>query len=117
MHGDGALKRSVGYCGPAMTKAPDEPAEQPRRSNRVPLSVEVTIRRAGFRGFRVRAFDLSPDGCKIEFVERPAPDETVWVKFDDLEAIEARVCWVDGHIGGLEFVRPLYLPVFERISR
>lgn len=83
----------------------------------MPFSAEVTIRRSGFHGFRVQAFDLSPHGCKIEFIERPALRERVWVKFDTLEAIEAEVRWIDGHIGGVQFARPLYPAVFDRIVR
>lgn len=95
----------------------EDPTNTPRGNDRVPLSVEVTIRRAGFHGFRVRAFDLSPAGCKIEFVERPSIGERVWIKFDNLEALEAEVRWIDGHIGGVQFARPLYGAVFERIAR
>ena len=87
----------------------------PRRVDRVSLGVEVTIRRAGFHGFRVTAFDLSPVGCKIEFVERPALGERVWIKFDTLEAIECEVRWVDGHVGGVQFARPLYDAVFRKL--
>jgi hypothetical protein len=77
----------------------------------------VTIRRSGFHGFRVRAFDLSPDGCKIEFIERPAIGERVWIKFDNLEALEAEVRWIEGHIGGVQFAHALHPAVFERIAR
>jgi hypothetical protein len=70
-----------------------------------------------FHGFRVRAFDLSPAGCKIEFIERPALGERVWIKFDDLEAIESEVRWLDGHIGGVQFAHPLHPAVFEQIAR
>ena len=91
--------------------------QTPRRAQRVGMSAEVSIRRAGLHGFRVRVFDASRSGCKIEFVERPSVGERVWVKFDGLEAIEATVRWVDGHYGGVEFERPLYQAVFERIAR
>ena len=74
------------------------------------------MRRAGVHGFRVRAFDLSPEGCKIEFIELPALGERVWIKFGGLDAVEAVVRWIDGHIGGLEFVRPLYPAIFDRIA-
>jgi hypothetical protein len=87
----------------------------PDRSDRVSLSAEVGSRRSGSNAFRVRAFDLSPSG-KIEFIERPAIDERFWVKFDSIEAIEAGVWWVDGHIGGLEFARPLHDAVFRKLT-
>ena len=87
----------------------------PRREGRVPVRVNVTLRRSGFHGFRVQAFDLSPDGCKIEFIERPSIGERVWVKFDNLQAVEAEVRWIEGHTGGLEFDRPLYDAVFRKL--
>jgi hypothetical protein len=63
----------------------------------------------------VRAHDLSLEGCKIEFVDRPAFGERVWIKFDSLEAIEASVRWVAGHVGGVQFLRPLHHAVLERL--
>ena len=89
--------------------------ETPRDKERVPFTVEATIRRSGVHGFRVHVFDLSPIGCKIEFVERPSVGERVWVKFDRLEALEASVRWVDGHIGGVHFQRPLHDAVLQKL--
>jgi len=90
---------------------------QPRRAERVPLDAEVSLRRAGTHPFPVRVFDASPLGSKLEFVERPSVDERVWVKFAGLNAIEAMVCWVDGHIVGIEFVQPIHPAVFDALIR
>jgi hypothetical protein len=92
----------------------DDPAT-PRRASRVELAAEVGIRRVGVKGFRVQVFDMSETGCKIEFIELPIVGERVWVKFDKLEALEGTVRWVDNHVGGVEFERPLYKPVFDRL--
>ena len=73
------------------------------------------MRRTGVRGFRVRVFDLSPEGCKVEFVEIPAVGERIWVKFDKLESVEGNVRWTAGHMCGVEFMRTLYEPVFRRL--
>jgi len=86
-----------------------------RKRERVPLTAEVGIRRSGIHSFRVRVFDASPEGCKIEFIEIPLLGERVWVKFDGLEALEATVRWVEGHIGGVHFERPLHEAVFQRL--
>ena len=86
---------------------------KPRDSQRVELTAQLSLRRVGRKNYRARVFDVSPKGCKVEFVERPRLDELVWVKFDWLEAIEAEVCWVDGFFGGLKFLRPIYPAVFE----
>ncbi len=85
----------------------------PRKSARVSLAAEVALRRAGQPNYRVRVFDASPHGCKLEFVERPSLDETVWVKFEGMEALEASVCWVDGFAAGVEFKKPIHPAVFE----
>lgn len=87
-----------------------------RGPDRRPFTTEAGIRRSGGRAFRVRIFDLSPSGCKIEFVERPSIGERVWVKFDGLEAIEGTVRWVAGHIGGVQFTRPLHDGIFQRLT-
>ena len=87
--------------------------QAPRRSARVRIQGEVQLRRSGQHNYVVQVFDISREGCKIEFVERPRLDETVWVKFEGLEAVEATVCWVEGFSVGVEFLRPIHPAVFE----
>ena len=59
-----------------------------RRTERVAVNAEVALRRSGQLNYRVRVFDASPLGCRLEFVERPQLDERVWIKFDGLDPIE-----------------------------
>ena len=84
-----------------------------RKSARVPLKAEVQLRRSGQSPYLVNVHDISPEGCRLEFVERPRLDETVWVKFDHLDAIEAIVCWLKGPDVGIEFARPIHPAVFD----
>jgi len=79
------------------------------------MSAEVTLRRPGQTSYRVRIMDVSPHGCKAEFVERPKLDELVWLKFEGLDALEAIVCWVGGFEVGLEFQKPIHPAVFEML--
>ena len=65
----------------------------------------------------VNVYDISQQGCRIEFVERPRLDEKVWVKFEGLDAIESTICWLKGAEAGVEFVRPIYLAVFDSLVR
>ena len=100
----------------------DDPANKgaeptPRKSARSAVTAEVALRRFGHGTYRVKMCDLSPFGCKLEFVERPLLDELVWVKFDELEGLEASVCWVDGFAAGLEFRKPIHPAVFELLLR
>jgi hypothetical protein len=87
--------------------------QHPRQHERVSVEGEVTMRRAGKLAFRVRVYDLSPDGCKAEFVDRPDLNEQLWIKFDGMEALEAKVRWVVGARAGIKFARPLYAAVFD----
>jgi hypothetical protein len=91
------------------------PRPQPRKSQRVHLSAEIMLRRAGQNSYRVKIFDASPHGCKAEFVDRPKLDELVWIKFEGLEALEAMVCWVRGFEVGLEFENPIHPAVFDML--
>ena len=93
------------------------PGHPPRESERIKLSGSLSLRRPGRSHYTVRMFDLAPTGCKVEFVERPKLGETLWAKFEGLEAIEAVVRWVDGFYGGIEFVRPMHPGVFAILLR
>ncbi|HET7606317.1 MAG TPA: PilZ domain-containing protein [Sphingomicrobium sp.] len=86
-----------------------------RRSERVALDARVSLRRPGQLGYAVRIFDVSCHGCRVEFVERPAIDEQLWVRFDGLQPIEAEVCWIDGFTAGVNFVSPIHQAVFDTL--
>ena len=86
-----------------------------RKSVRTPLVADISVRRAGLHNFQVRIDDLSPDGCKIEFVDRPSLDERVWVKFDGLESMEGSICWVNGYAAGIRFNSPIHAAVFDAL--
>jgi hypothetical protein len=89
--------------------------QAPRKSRRVAIAAMVKLRRRGHHSFTVKAYDLSREGCKLEFFERPQLDETVWVKFQGLELLEASVCWVEGQSVGVEFARPMHQAVFDHM--
>jgi len=85
----------------------------PRRFHRIELMAEVLMRRLGKLNYRVRVFDASPDGCKIELVDKPRLEEHVLIKFEGLEALESEVCWVAGNCAGLRFEKPIHPAVFD----
>ena len=87
--------------------------ETMRATNRASLSTEVRVRRIGQHNYSVRIFDLSPEGAKIEVIERPRIGEQLMVKFDGIETVPAEVCWIDGFIVGLKFQRPFHPAVFD----
>jgi hypothetical protein len=100
----------LGSSGPESFRALHQ-----RRSERIAVNAEVALRRSSQLNYRVRAYDASPYGCRLEFVERPELDERVWVKFDGLTAIEGLVCWIDGFVVGIEFAQPIYPAVFDAL--
>jgi hypothetical protein len=87
----------------------------PRRHQRVSIEGEVSMRRSGKLNFHVHVYDLSPEGCKAEFVERPLINEKLWIKFDGLEALEGEVRWITGSKAGVQFTRPFYAAVFDML--
>lgn len=91
--------------------------EYPRKGIRVTLDAEIAVRRAGFPNYRVSIRDLSPEGCRFEFVDRPNVNERVWIKIEGLEALEGIVCWVKGTAAGVQFDHPVHPAVFDMLAR
>lgn len=103
-----------GKAGLTFEVPAEESGEQvQRRHERISAEGEVTMRRSGKLPFRVHIYDLTPGGCRAEFVERPELHERLWIKFDRLEAQEAQVRWIAGARTGLEFARPIHPAVFD----
>ena len=94
---------------------PAMPGAWPRKSARVSLDAQVSLRRTGRMPYKVTVRDASPHGCKVEFVERPTLDERAWIKFEGLEPLEATVCWVKGFVAGIQFEKPIHPAVFDRL--
>jgi PilZ domain len=85
----------------------------PRRFERFALTADISMRRLGKLNYRVRVFDISPEGCKVELIDKPRLQEHVLVKLDGIEALEAEVCWLEGICAGLKFARPVHPAVFD----
>jgi hypothetical protein len=106
-------KGKAGLVFEAEEPAPESESHSPRRSDRVQLTAEVSMRRLGKSGFRVKVFDLSPEGCKLELIDMPRLGEHVLVKFEGLEALESEVCWIAHNCAGLRFEKPIHPAVFD----
>ena len=115
----GAIECRVRWCSNGKAglifepETPKDAEQRPRRSERVPIDGEISLRRLGQINYRVRLFDCSPEGCKTELIERPRIGEHVLVKMPHLESLDAEVCWVDGFTAGLRFEKPLHPAVFD----
>jgi hypothetical protein len=115
--GRGAIQANVRWYDDGKAGLVFEPESgrphRPRKSERMRLTAEVRLRRLGGTSFRVNVFDLSPEGCKVELLEVPREGDQMLIKFESLEILEAEVCWVDGHRGGLQFTRAIHPAVFD----
>ena len=115
----GGIDAHVRWCkgGRAgLVFAPEKIGERkhwPRQSERITLGAEVSLRRVGQNSYRVRVSDLSPEGCKVDLVERPRIEERLLIKFEGLEVLEAEVCWVEGYVAGLRFEKTIHPAVFD----
>lgn len=92
-------------------------AYAPRRAERLDLTAEISLRRPGRTTCKVRVCDVSTHGCRSEFVDRPQEGETMFVKFEGLEAIEAVARWIEPPLTGLSFIRPIHPAVFDMMMR
>jgi hypothetical protein len=118
--GRGAIDATVRWSSgrkAGLVFKPDKSAKkrQPRVAERISVAAEVMLRRLGRINYRVRLFDLSPKGCKVELIERPLEGEHVMVKFEGFEAMDAEVCWVDDFIAGLRFEKAFHPAVFDLV--
>jgi hypothetical protein len=117
--GRGVIQAHVRWCENGRAglvfdaeEQPEKP-QSPRHSPRVSLGAEVSLRRLGQNNYRLGVTDLSPEGCKVELVERPRIGEHMLIKFDGLEVLDAEVCWVEGYVAGLRFEKPMHPAVFD----
>lgn len=102
-----------GRAGLGFPVQPDASPPQPRKTERVSVEAEVTLRRMGRTAYQCRLFDLSPDGCKAEMIERPLVGERAVIRFAGIEPLEAEVRWVRGPHAGLQFERSFHPAVFD----
>lgn len=114
-----APSREIARCAVAGVSAScgtwaDKPHGR-RRSQRVPVSAEISMRRMGSFSFQVPLGDISTRGCMVELVEFIDAGDHVIARFPGLEPFGARVSWSDAHCAGVEFERALHPAVFEQL--
>src|SRR4051812_13795993 len=73
----GGIDTHVRWCRDGKAGLVFDPAETaekppgPRRLERESLTAEVQMRRLGKLNYRVRVYDISAEGCKVELVDKP----------------------------------------------
>lgn len=118
VEGRGVIEATVRWCqdGRAGLKFADDESSRrqvARKGKRRTAGMEARLRRIGRTSYWVELRDLSPEGCMIDLVERPAMDEVMQLRLPGLETLQARVRWIDNYIAGLKFERPIHPAVFE----
>jgi hypothetical protein len=84
-----------------------------RRHLRFQLDAEITLWRPGKHRFPARIEELSLEGCRAVFFDRPVIGDRVLVKFKGLEVLTSTVCWVGDGVIGIHFDRSLHPAVFD----
>lgn len=84
-----------------------------RDCERVSVDLSAKMKRFGRGCCVVPISDVSVTGCKVEFADRPQVGESVFIRFDGLDSIEATVCWVGDRDCGLDFVCPIHPAILE----
>lgn len=94
-----------------LTRA-DDTVER-RLSSRTPVAVQAGFRKSGLDAAKAEVSNLSRTGCKVDSAINLREKMQVWIKFPGLQAMPAKVVWVNGFEAGCEFSSPFYEPVLE----
>ena len=107
-----------GKAGLIFEPIPEEIKQQvERRASRVDVPGEIGLKAMGRSMYRVSIHDLSTHGCKVDLIDRPHVGDTMLVKFEALEVMEADAAWVEGHVAGLKFKNPIHPAVLDLVLR
>jgi hypothetical protein len=99
----GELSTEAGYDG--------------RRSERKEVALGAGLRQRGAHAVTVQVLDLSTHGFRAATHLDLIPGSDVWLKLPGLESLHSRVAWMQGHLMGCEFVRPLHPAVLQMVVR
>jgi hypothetical protein len=93
------------------------PAQVQRESERLPAMLSAKMKRLGRSGFEVPVSDIGTSGCKVGFADRPDVGETVSLRFDGLDSLEATVRWITDRNCGLDFAHPLHPAILDMLLK
>lgn len=80
---------------------------------KVNLHCEV---RVGSRAWRkAKIADLTVDGFQVEIFDMPPRGAQVYLRFANLQMLQAEVCWSKADTAGCRFLNPLREYVFDHI--
>ena len=88
-----------------------------RKAERARVDIGAGLRQRGAGAVTIQILDLSTHGFRAStHLELPVGTE-VWLKLPNLEGWHAKVAWMNGHLLGCEFMRPLHPAVLDMIVR
>lgn len=90
-------------------------AQEDRCAPRTRLSIPVTLRPSGSKGFQTVVNDLSISGFSAMSINRMHPGTICWLSIPNLESLEARVVWWNNSLVGCEFQNLLSPIVHDNI--
>ena len=93
------------------------PGEESRRAERAGVLLGAGLRQRGAHAVTVQVLDLSVTGFRAATHLELMPGSDIWLKLPGLESLHSRVVWMQGHLLGCEFVRPLHPAVLDMIVR
>jgi hypothetical protein len=94
-----------------------EPGYDGRRAARREVVLGAGLRQRGAHAVTIQILDLSTHGFRAATHLDLLPGSDVWLKMPGLESMHARVAWMQGHLMGCEFVRPLHPAVLDMVVR
>lgn len=105
-----------------MTAAEDIPVDtakgmKDRKYCRGDVAIVGTIRANGGLKFPIKVVDISTTGFRMEWLTYMAAGQAVFLAMPGFETLEAKIMWQTEWMYGCEFVRPLYVAVYEHIVR
>ena len=88
-----------------------------RKAERADVAIGAGLRQRGAGGVTIQILDLSTHGFRASTHLELQIGTEVWLKLPNLEAWHAKVAWMNGHMLGCEFMRPLHPAVLDMIVR
>jgi hypothetical protein len=88
-----------------------------RKAERTHVELGAGLRQRGASGVTVQIVDLSTHGFRASTHLDLPKGADVWLKLPGLEPLHAKVAWMNGHLVGCAFEKPLHPAVLQMMVR
>jgi hypothetical protein len=88
-----------------------------RKAEREHVELGAGLRQRGASGVTVQIVDLSTHGFRASTHLDLPKGADVWLKLPGLEPLHAKVAWMNGHLVGCAFEKPLHPAVLQMMVR